>query len=118
MAFLVLIWFAGIDLAAFAAVLSDIHQTDEKLHHSRLNKNTCSVADYLPDFLSAFSNCQINNICHVPHNQAVQIIAAGLDNQRVDDHLKAELYKLLAQYYIGVISDYEKVKSSCNTRLH
>ena len=38
----------------------------------------------------------------------MQIIAAGLDNPRVDDHLKAELYKLLAQYYIGLISDFEK----------
>ena len=97
-------WFAELHLASYLKQTIKQQTIDELIYRlkndSFLNNNI--------SFLSAFSNCQINNVCHVPHNQAVQIIAAGLDNQRVDDHLKAELYKLLAQYYIGVISDFEK----------
>lgn len=97
-------WFAELHLASYLKQTTKQQTIDELIYRLKnypfLNSNI--------SFLSAFSNCQINNICHVPHNQAVQIIAAGLDNPRVDDHLKAELYKLLAQYYIGVISDFEK----------
>lgn len=97
-------WFAELHLASYLKQTTKQQTIDELIYRLKnypfLNSNI--------SFLSAFSNCQINNICHVPHNQAVQIIAAGLDNQRVDDYLKAELYKLLAQYYIGVISDFEK----------
>ncbi len=97
-------WFAELHLASYLKQTIKQQTIDELIYRLKndpfLNSNI--------SFLSAFSNCQINNICHVPHNQAVQIIAAGLDNQRVDDHLKAELYKLLAQYYIGLISDFEK----------
>lgn len=60
------------------------------------------------NFLSAFSNCQINSFCKVPHEQAVLIIAAGLNNQGIDNRLKSEIYKLLTQYFVGVISDFEK----------
>lgn len=59
-------------------------------------------------FLSAFTNCQIKNFCHVPHDQAVQIISASIENYGITDKLKSEIYKLLTQYYIGVISDFEK----------
>lgn len=97
-------WFAELHLASYLKQTIKQQTIDELIYRLKnypfLNSNI--------SFLSAFSNCQINNNCHVPHNQAVQIIAAGLDNQRIDDHLKAELYKLLAQYYIGVISDFEK----------
>lgn len=97
-------WFAELHLTSYLKQTTKQQTIDELIYRLKnypfLNSNI--------SFLSAFSNCQINNICHVPHNQAVQIIAAGLDNQRVDDYLKAELYKLLAQYYIGVISDFEK----------
>ena len=59
-------------------------------------------------FLSAFANCQINGFCKVSHDQAILIISAGLANPSVDDSIKAEIYKLLAQYYVGVISDFIK----------
>ena len=59
-------------------------------------------------FLSAFAHCQINGFCKIPHDQAVLIIAAGLQNTGTDNSLKAEIYKLLAQYFISVISDFEK----------
>lgn len=44
----------------------------------------------------------------MPHEQAVLIIAAGLNNQGIDNRLKSEIYKLLTQYFVGVISDFEK----------
>ncbi|MBK0062867.1 MULTISPECIES: hypothetical protein [unclassified Acinetobacter] len=59
-------------------------------------------------FLSAFSDCQIKGFCHVPHDQAILIIAAGIDNPHVNDDVRAELYKLLANYFVSVISDYKK----------
>jgi hypothetical protein len=97
-------WFAELHLASYLKQTIKQQTIDELIY--RLKNKPFQNGNI--SFLSAFSNCQINNLCHVSHNQAVQIIAAGLDNQRVDDHLKAELYKLLAQYYIGVISDFEK----------
>jgi len=97
-------WFAELHLASYLKQTIKQQTIDELIY--RLKNKPFFNSNI--SFLSAFSNCQINNICHVPHNQAVQIIAAGLDNQRIDDNLKAELYKLLAQYYIGVISDFEK----------
>lgn len=97
-------WFAELHLASYLKQTIKQQTIDELIYRLKnkpfLNSNI--------SFLSAFSSCQINNLCHVPHNQAVQIIAAGLDNPTVDDHLKAEIYKLLAQYYIGIISDFEK----------
>jgi hypothetical protein len=97
-------WFAELHLASYLKQTIKQQTIDELIY--RLKNKPFFNSNI--SFLSAFSNCQINNICHVPHNQAVQIIAAGLDNQRIADNLKAELYKLLAQYYIGVISDFEK----------
>ncbi|WP_215901298.1 hypothetical protein, partial [Acinetobacter sp. TUM15131] len=59
-------------------------------------------------FLSAFSDCQIKEFCHVPHDQAVRIIAAGIDNPNVNNDVRAELYKLLANYFVSVIGDFLK----------
>lgn len=59
-------------------------------------------------FLSTFSDCQIKGFCHVPHDQAVQIIAAGIDNPNVNNDVRAELYKLLANYFVSVIDDFLK----------
>lgn len=59
-------------------------------------------------FLSAFSDCQIKGLCHVPHDKAVQIIAAGIDNPNVNNNVRAELYKLLANYFVSVIADFPK----------
>ena len=58
--------------------------------------------------MSTFSNCQINGFCKVPHEQAISIIAAGLDNKGIDNRLKSEIYKLLTQYFVGVVSDFKK----------
>lgn len=97
-------WFAELHLASYLKHPIKQQAIDEltwRLKHKPFQNNNVS-------FLSAFANCQINGFCKIPHEQAVLIIAAGLDNPSVGDDLKSEIYKLLTQYYIGVISDFEK----------
>ena len=59
-------------------------------------------------YLTSFTDCQIKFYCKVPHDQAVLIIAAGLENPTLGRQTKAEIYKLLAKYFIEVISDFTK----------
>ncbi|WP_147394212.1 tetratricopeptide repeat protein [Acinetobacter tianfuensis] len=59
-------------------------------------------------FLSAFTQCQIQQNCNVPHDQAILIIVAGLSNPTASSDVKAEIYKLLAQYFVSVAADYTK----------
>lgn len=59
-------------------------------------------------FLHQFSKCQINGFCKMDHNLAVKILASGLDNPRVSAYLKAEIYKILGQYFVEVAGDFEK----------
>jgi len=97
-------WFAELHLASYRGnpiSQQTINELTWRLEHKPFQNNNVS-------FLSAFANCQINGFCKVPHEQAVLIIAAGLVNQGVDNILKSEIYKLLAQYFVSVISDFEK----------
>ncbi|XID75168.1 hypothetical protein ACF3NA_00960 [Alkanindiges sp. WGS2144] len=97
-------WFAELHFNSYLNQLPAQQTIDEliwRLKHEPFQNNNIS-------FLSAFANCQIRGSCKVPHDQAVLIIAAGLDNLGVGNDLKSEIYKLLTQYYIGVISDFEK----------
>lgn len=65
-------------------------------------------------FLKAFSDCQIQGYCAVPHEQAVMILAAGIGNPNANDSVKSELYKLLANYFISIISDFRKAEEFMN----
>lgn len=97
-------WFAELHLASYLKEQIQQQTIDQliwRIKHEPFHNNNIS-------FLSALANCQISGDCKVPHDQAVLIIAAGLDNQGVGDNLKAEIYKLLAQYFVGVASDFEK----------
>ena len=97
-------WFAELHLASYLGnpvSQQTINELIWRLEYKPFQNNNVS-------FLSAFSNCQINGFCKVPHEQAVLIIAAGLNNQGIDNRLKSEIYKLLTQYFVGVISDFEK----------
>lgn len=97
-------WFAELHLASYLGnpvSQQTINELIWRLEHTPFQNNNIS-------FLSAFTNCQINDFCKVPHEQAVLIIAAGLNNQGVNNLLKSEIYKLLTQYFVGVISDFEK----------
>ena len=97
-------WFAELHLASYLGnpvSQQTINELIWRLEYKPFQNSNVS-------FLSAFSNCQIDGFCKVPHEQAVLIIAAGLNNQGVDNILKSEIYKLLTQYFVGVISDLEK----------
>jgi len=97
-------WFAELHLASYLGnpvSQQTINELIWRLEYKPFQNNNVS-------FLSAFTNCQINGFCKVPHEQAVLIIAAGLNNQGIDNLLKSEIYKLLTQYFVSVISDFEK----------
>lgn len=97
-------WFAELHLAYYLGnpvSQQIINELIWRLEYNPFQNNNVS-------FLSAFAHCQINGFCKIPHDQAVLIIAAGLQNTGTDNSLKAEIYKLLAQYFISVISDFEK----------
>lgn len=97
-------WFAELHLASYLGnpvSQQTINELIWRLEYKPFQNSNVS-------FLSAFSNCQIDGFCKVPHEQAVLIIAAGLNNQGLDNILKSEVYKLLTQYFVGVISDFEK----------
>ena len=42
------------------------------------------------------------------HNLAVKILASGLDNPRISNYLRAEIYKILGQYFVEVAGDFVK----------
>lgn len=97
-------WFAELHLASYLGnpvSQQTINELIWRLEYKPFQNSNVS-------FLSTFSNCQINGFCKVPHEQAISIIAAGLNNQGIDNRLKSEIYKLLTQYFVGVISDFEK----------
>lgn len=97
-------WFAELHLASYLGnpvSQQTINELIWRLEYKPFQNSNVS-------FLSTFSNCQINGFCKVPHEQAISIIAAGLDNKGIDNRLKSEIYKLLTQYFVGVISDFKK----------
>lgn len=59
-------------------------------------------------FIYQFSRCQINGFCKMDHNLAVKILASGLDNPRISNYLRAEIYKILGQYFVEVAGDFVK----------
>lgn len=98
-------WFAQLHLASYLD-----HPIQQKVidqlvynlkYHPFYNSNI--------GFLSAFVKCQIEQYCKIPHEEAVSIISAGLDNPNINHPaLQAEIYKLLAQYFVSVAADYIK----------
>ncbi|KAA8733311.1 hypothetical protein F4V57_08790 [Acinetobacter qingfengensis] len=97
-------WFAELHLASYLNQPISNRVVDELVynlqHHPFYNSNL--------SFLSAFANCQIEGDCHVEHNQAVRIISASLENSKTSPDIQAELYKLLAQYFVSVAHDFQK----------
>lgn len=56
-------------------------------------------------FLQSFMLCQIDRRCSMPDREAISIFTAALENPRIPRATKAEVYKQLAQYYIGRLND-------------
>lgn len=99
-------WFAELHLYSYLKKPIN-QQTVEELIFRLKNK---PFGNGNISFLSAFSYCQIQGLCVVAHHDAVNIFTAVLDNPTATDDLKAEIYKLLAQYYVGVLSDFIKAE--------
>lgn len=97
-------WFAEIHLDSYlgkAVSTKTVQELIERLSTQPFHNSNIS-------FLSSFMNCQIKSFCKVDHMKAVQILVAGLDNPTSNPMLNAEIYKLLAQYYISIFNDFEK----------
>ena len=97
-------WFAEIHLNSYLnkpISVKTVNQLINQLENKPFQNSNVS-------FLSAFANCQIKSFCKLDHMQAVQIIAAGLDNKTSNPDINSEIYKLLAQYYVSVLGDYVK----------
>jgi tetratricopeptide (TPR) repeat protein len=97
-------WFGEMHLASEMRWDIDLKNIDEL--KMRLANSPFSNSNI--GFLSAFVDCQTKKYCQVPHEQAVLIIAAGIDNPNVSNDVRAELYKLLANYFVSIIADYAK----------
>lgn len=59
-------------------------------------------------FLDAFVSCQISGRCKMPHNQAVGLLVAALENPTGDRVTRSCIDKLLARYFSEVAGDYVK----------
>lgn len=55
--------------------------------------------------LSSLVQCQIQKQCSMPHENALGILSAALDNPRTPPSEQGELLKLMAQYKINLLED-------------
>ncbi len=97
-------WFGELHLASemgWGIASQTVDELKARLAHLPFTNNNIG-------FLSAFVDCQIKGFCKVSHEQAVLIIAAGIDNPNVNNNVRSELFKLLANYFVSVIADYTK----------
>lgn len=97
-------WFAQLHLSSYLNKTVQPQVIDQLVYNLKYN----SFYNSNISFLSAFTTCQIEQYCKIPHGQAVLIITAGLDNPNINPELRSEIYKLLAQYFISVAADYIK----------
>lgn len=97
-------WFAQLHLASYL----DKPISDDVIQQLIYNLKNHPFYNSNISFLSAFTQCQIQLNCKIPHDQAVSIIVAGLSNPSTSSEVKAEIYKLLAQYFVSVAADYTK----------
>lgn len=58
--------------------------------------------------LNSFLECQIEKKCRLPDDQALKIFKAGLDNPLIPLGQKAEVTKIIAQYYINKYGDLQR----------
>jgi hypothetical protein len=58
--------------------------------------------------LSVFASCQIKGDCRMPHHEAVSLFAAALENPRGNNTARAEVSKILGNYFVAITSDFEK----------
>lgn len=59
-------------------------------------------------FLEAFVSCQISSHCHMPHDQAVSLLVAALENPTGNRLTRSCIDRMLARYFSEVAGDYAK----------
>ncbi|WP_309933480.1 tetratricopeptide repeat protein [Variovorax paradoxus] len=59
-------------------------------------------------FLSAFVTCQMEKYCKMPDMDAISIMVAALENPHIYPVARAEINKLMAQYFINRFGDFSK----------
>jgi protein O-mannosyl-transferase len=67
--------------------------------------------------LTSFLECQIEKRCSLPDDQALSIFNAALENPRIPSGQKAEVTKIIAQYYINKFGDLQRGTALISTAL-
>ncbi|RKG46093.1 hypothetical protein D7V51_03310 [Acinetobacter cumulans] len=107
-------WFAQLHLASYL----DKPISDDVIQQLIYNLTNHPFYNSNIGFLSAFTQCQIQHFCKLPHDQAVLIISAGLNNPNITPEFQSEIYKILAQYFVSVAMDYEKAEEFMLDAIH
>jgi tetratricopeptide (TPR) repeat protein len=97
-------WFALITLAYLQGETPEpalVRQLEQ-----RLRENTFTNADIY--FLSTFSECQVKQQCHMPHNEAIMLFAAAMENPKIDNTKRAIISQIAGLYFVETIADFEK----------
>lgn len=99
-------WFAQIHLASY------LNKKHSKANIEQLIYNLKNHPFYNSNigFLNSLAQCQIQQYCKLPHDQAILIISAGLSNANITPEFQSEIYKILAQYFVSVAADYKKAE--------
>lgn len=97
-------WFGEIHLNSFLNQPTSVQTIQQLIENLKLKPFYNSNIN----FIASLMQCQVEELCRLPHNQAVAIIAAGLENPGISPNIKADIYKILAQYFVGVAADYVK----------
>lgn len=97
-------WFAEISLRSYFN-----ERIDEKLL-DELNFNLRNKPYYNSNlsFINSLVNCQMFLGCNIDHYIIIDILGNSLKNKYIDGYTKAEIYKLMAQYYVFFGKDYVK----------
>lgn len=97
-------WFTELHLAYYLGAEPDeniVSELKTRLYEKPFYNGTVG-------FMSGFVDCQLNGSCKMPHHEAVEMLAISIDNPTATPRLRAEVYKLLAKYFIGAAGDLEK----------
>jgi tetratricopeptide (TPR) repeat protein len=97
-------WFGEIHLNAYLNISTSQETIDTLIDNLKnrpfYNSNI--------NFISNFMECQVQGYCNIPHDQAILIISSALENKGATLEFKSEIYKILAQYFVGAAGDYIK----------
>lgn len=97
-------WFARLHLSYYLGEEPEVElisELENRLREKPFYNNNIS-------FMRAFVDCQIDGYCKMPHHLAVRLLVAALDNPTGTSSIRAEVFKMLGNYYVGVAADFVK----------